>query len=576
MCGAHKGGALSPNQQPVPQSPNYDPSSPSPKPMAKGGLEKVFSEYVQQQEESSTQNKAKSLGLSYINLMGYPINIQTLALIPEDVAKKYKVVTFLKAEGRLRIACVDSKNTEMRKKLEEIAHNLGLELIITLASESSLKYALESYKFAPKEAPKKEIELTKQTEQDLAKQIKGLADLKDKITQVPTTKIFEIIVAGAVSSRASDIHIEPIQKGMRLRYRIDGVLQDVAVLAVETYRSLLSRIKYLAKMKLDIKDKPQNGRFSITAAGSPIDLRVATLPTIYGENIVMRLLKHEFGFLTLDKLGFSSEIKTLVEKSIKKPTGLILNTGPTGSGKTTTLYAILDCLNKPGVKIITLEDPVEYRIKGITQTQVDPEKDLDFATALKSALRQDPDVLMVGEIRDLETAETAIQAALTGHLVLSTLHTNNAPAALPRLLDLGVRPFLIPGAINLVMAQRLIRKICSACKTEYKPKPEVINRIKKSLARSKLEKIKIPPKLWYGKECSQCNNTGFSGRTPIVEAFEPTPEIEKQVMERTPISLLFRKAVELGMLTMEQDGIRKVLQGETTIDEVWRVTVTEV
>ncbi len=573
-----KGGVLesSSNQQSAPQNPNYDPSSPSPRPQAKPQLEKAFSEYVQQQEEVSTQKKAKQLGLSYVNLAGYPINSQTLALIPEDMARKYKAVAFLKAEGRLRVACVDPKNQEMRQKLEQIVHNLGLELVFTVASETSLKYALENYKFVPKQSAKKEIELTQAKEQDLAKQIKNLADLKDKISQVPTTKIFEIILAGAVSAKASDIHIEPVQNGMRLRYRIDGVLQDVATLPIETYRSLLSRVKYLAKMKLDVKDKPQNGRFSVTAAGAPLDLRVSVLPTIYGENIVMRLLKHEFGFLTLGKLGFSSEVKKLVEKNIKKPTGMILNTGPTGSGKTTTLYAILDYLNKPGVKIITLEDPVEYRVAGITQTQVDPEKDLSFAVGLKSALRQDPDILLVGEIRDLETAETAVQAGLTGHLVLSTLHTNNAPAALPRLLDLGVRPFLLPGSINLIMAQRLVRKICSACKTEYQPKPGVVDKIKKSLANSKLEKIKIPSKLWYGKGCSQCNNTGFSGRTPIVEAFEPNPEIEKMVTEKSPISLLFKKAVELGMITMEQDGIRKVLAGETTIDEVWRVTASEV
>ena len=552
----------------------HNPATPSVQPSQKTGLEKAFGEYVKKQEELTTKNKADALGIPYINLIGYPIKPETLVIIPKEIAEKYQMVAFLKAEGRLRVATVDAKNYEMRRAVSGIAAHKGLELYLALASPSSIKYALENYKLVPAQPIKtKELEISKKAEVAFEKEIKSLADLKEKITGVSTTKVFDIILAGAVKTQASDIHIEPTNVGMRLRYRIDGVLQDVTALPVEAYRALLSRIKYLAKMMLDIKDKPQNGRFSITAQGKPIDLRVSTLPTVYGENIVMRLLAHGVGFLNLDQLGFSNDIKALVSEAISRPAGLIINSGPTGSGKTTTLYAILDYLNKPGKKIITLEDPVEYRIPGVTQTQIQPDKGLDFANGLKNALRQDPDILMVGEIRDLETAEAAISAGMTGHLVLTTLHTNNAVAAMPRLMDMGVKPFLLSGNILLVMAQRLVRKICDACKAEYSPKPEVSETIRKSFEKSeKLKKIKIPDKLWQGRGCQKCNNTGFSGRLPIAEALKPVVEFEKMVQARATISELYQKAIELGMITMEQDGLRKVIAGVTTIEEVWRVT----
>lgn len=564
-----------------PQNLNYNASAKSFAPLPQSGLEKMFTQYSQEQQELSTQEKAKKLGLPYINLRGYPVNSQTLALIPEEIARKYHVVAFMKAAGKLTVATTNPTDVVMKTELAKIAEATGLDIVITVASKDSLEYALQSYKFVPK-ITSKEIKVSQQEEQNFIKQIKNLTDLKNKISQIPTTQIFETILAGAIKSSASDIHIEPVQNGMRLRYRIDGVLQDVAQMPLEAYRALLSRVKYLANMKLDIKDKPQNGRFSITAINVPVDLRVSTVPTIYGENIVMRLLKHGQGFLTLEKLEFSQHIKEMVAKNIKKPSGMILNTGPTGSGKTTTLYAILDKLNKPGVKIITIEDPVEYRIQGINQTQANPTKESDFANLLKAALRQDPDIIMVGEIRDLATAETAIQAAMTGHLVLSTLHTNNAPASMPRMIDLGIQPFLLPGSINMVMAQRLVRKICLACREAYTPDPGVMEKIKKVLqgnnpsrhGRAEIN-IKIPNQLWRGRGCSQCNKTAFAGRIPIAEGFEPTPEIEKMVTERTPISLLYKKAVESGMITMEQDGIQKVLQGLTTIDEIWRVTASE-
>ena len=560
----------------------YDSASSSPKPAPKAGLERVFSEYIKDQQETATENRAKSFGLSYINLIGYPISNQTMQLIPEEIAQKYRVVAFMKAEGQLRVACQDPENEQMKIELAQVAKNLDLQIIYTLTSKNSLDYALKNYQFIPK-LTTSEIKVSQAEEKDFAKEIKNLSDLKEKISQVPITKIFEIILTGAIKSKASDVHVEPGQNGMKMRYRIDGVLQDVVSLPTEVYRALLSRVKYLAKMKLDINNKPQNGRFSITALDVPIDLRVSTLPTIYGENVVMRLLEHGKGFLSLEQLDFSPEIKKMVAEAIKKPSGMILNTGPTGSGKTTTLYAILETLNKPGVKIITLEDPVEYRLPGINQTQVNVELGLDFASSLKSALRQDPDVLMVGEIRDLETAEIALQAAMTGHLVLSTLHTNNAPTAMPRLIDLGIKPFLLPGSVDLVMAQRLVRKICKKCKEEYKPTAEVMEKIKKALTRINPSPVKagaetgtkIPSKLFRGRGCPVCNQTGYMGRTPIAEGLKPNAKIEKLVINRATISELYRTAVELGMVTMEQDGLRKALAGVTTIEEVWRVTASE-
>jgi len=399
--------------------------------------------------------------------------------------------------------------------------------------------------------------------------------------KVNITKLLDILVIGAIKLNASDIHFEPADEMFLTRYRVDGVLQDVVSLPLPQYKQLVSRIKFLSKLRMDIIDKPQDGRFTFVAPGDVnIDLRVSIMPSAFGESIVLRLLGQEKSILQLDKLGFRPDAIVSIKDAIARPHGMILTSGPTGSGKSSTLYAILAELKKPGVKIITLEDPVEYRIEGIEQSQVQPDKDYGFADGLRASLRQDPDILMVGEIRDLETAEIAVQAALTGHLLLSTIHANSAPAVYARLLEIGVKPFLLSGSINLIMAQRLVRKICPSCRQAYQPKPEIWQSIKTVLEpiKSRLNpeivaKIdQSAPQLVSGAGCDKCNKTGFSGRQVIVEILIPDDTIESLIAKSASISEFEKAAAAMGMITMEQDGLIKALNGETTIEEVWRVT----
>jgi len=526
-------------------------------------------------DEAAVKAKADKANLPYVNLTGFAIVSETLNIIPEEVAKKYNVIPYLKVNGRLKIASTDPQNREMLSEVQDIISVQNLEPLYAYCSQKSIDYALKSYSFSKKASEEAEDVEVSGKEAEFKKEIKGFLALKNEIGKVPTTKLFDVLVSGAIKNNASDIHIEPTKQKMRIRYRVDGILQDIAELPKEAYNSLLSRIKFLSKMKLDLKNLPQDGRFTITAedpsgrlgAGKIIDLRVSTLPTVYGEGLVMRLLQQDKGFLSLEDLGFNRKVHEMVQGAISKPTGMVLNTGPTGSGKTTTLYAILDKLNKPGVKIITLEDPVEYRIPGIIQSQVDSYAKYGFARGLRSILRQDPDIVLVGEIRDLETGRIALNAAMTGHLVLSTLHTNNATSAPSRLLEIGVKPFLVAGNINLIIAQRLVRKLCEACKKKYKPRPGIIEAIKRVVPDQK-----IPETLWKSVGCKECQGTGFSGRVPIAEAFKPIPRIEKMVLESTPSAKIREAVISEGMQTMEQDGMGKVFQGITTLQEVWRVT----
>jgi type II secretory ATPase GspE/PulE/Tfp pilus assembly ATPase PilB-like protein len=530
-------------------------------------------------DEASVKAKADADNLPYVNLVGFAISPETLKIIPEKIAKKYQVIPYLKVNNQIKLGAIDPKNKEMIEKISEVLADQNLEPLYAYCSQASVKYALKNYRFVgEKEKPKTTADSEKDdmAKGDLAvsgrktafkKEIKGFINLRNEISKVPTTKLFDVLVSGAIKENASDIHIEPGKKEMRIRYRIDGILQDIVNLPQEAYQSLASRIKFLAKMKLDLKNLPQDGRFTIHAGDKNIDLRISTLPTVYGEGIVLRLLLQEKKFLSLKDLGFNQKTQEMIEESISKPTGMILNTGPTGSGKTTTLYAILDKLNKPGVKIITLEDPVEYRIPGIIQSQVDAYAKYSFARGLRSILRQDPDIVLVGEIRDLETARIALNAAMTGHLVLSTLHTNNATSAPSRLLEIGVKPFLVAGNINLIIAQRLVRRLCDKCKKKYKPRPGIVEAIKRIIPMAE-----IPTYLWNTGHCSVCQGTGFSGRIPVIEAFKPTSRIEKMVLESTPAAKIREASIAAGMKTMEQDGIEKVFEGITTIQEVWRVT----
>jgi len=406
----------------------------------------------------------------------------------------------------------------------------------------------------------------------LEKEIRNILILKKEIEAVldkEITKILDTILGGSIKLEASDIHIEPKENEAKLRIRLDGILQDVLIFDRKTYEALLSRIKLLSGMKLNIFDRPQDGRFSVLMEKLAIEIRSSTLPAEWGESIVMRILNPK-SLISLEELGLRGDLLKIFKREIKKPNGMIIVTGPTGSGKTTTLYAILKEIQNPEIKIITIEDPIEYHLEGITQTQVDPKAGYDFANGLRAIVRQDPDVILVGEIRDLETAQIAIQAALTGHLVLTTLHTNDAAGTVARLVALGEKPVNIAPAINMAVAQRLVRKVCKKCSVLEKPSKEEFEKIKEGL---KNLNVKIPKdlKIKKARGCEDCNFTGYRGRTGIFETFLVDDEMEKFILTSPSISALKEMAQKKGMVTMYQDGILKVIEKITTLQEVERV-----
>lgn len=512
-------------------------------------VEKVLKFLNREEEEQRTAAAAAQLGINYINLVSYPVLPDILRLLPRELAEANHLIAYLKVGDILRLATSRPANTELPKILSIIKDATNLKPEIVLASESSIRYGLKLYDTLVADgATQEKVTVTETQAKSWEAEFKNLSDLKEKIGRVPATELLDAIFAGAISTKSSDIHIEPTEEGMRIRYRIDGVLQEIVTLPATAYKAVRSRIKYLAKLKLDVTAIPQDGRFSAEALGQAMDVRVSLIPGPLGEFVVMRLLLHEKALLSLDKLGIRPDALAAIQRAIKLPHGIIFNTGPTGSGKTTTLYAILAELNKPGVKIITLEDPIEYKIPGINQSQVEAEQGYDFASGLRSILRQDPDIILVGEVRDGETAGTAIQAAMTGHLVLTTLHTNSAAAALPRLIDMGVPPFLLAGTVNLIIGQRLVRRICPTCKgTGQDPQtPTAV--------------------------CPTCSGTKYSGRMSIIEVLVPNDAINKLITERAPVAAFEAAARESGMITMEQDGMEKVAQGLTTAEEIARVT----
>lgn len=422
------------------------------------------------------------------------------------------------------------------------------------------------------------VEIPKEILEISQKKITDVLSLKTKIESFlkeEITDLLNVVLAGAINLDSSDIHIEPQEKNAKIRIRLDGTLQDVTEFAKETYQTLVSRIKLLSGIKLNVSDRPQDGRFSVSLGTLSVEIRVSTLPSEYGESIVFRILNPK-SLISLEELGMRADLLAILEKEIRKPNGMIIVTGPTGSGKTTTIYAFLKKVQKPEIKIITVEDPIEYRLRGISQTQVDPKKGYDFAAGLKSVMRQDPDVILVGEIRDMETVTTALQAALTGHLVFTTLHTNDASGTVARLQSLGEKTANIAPALNMVIAQRLARKTCEKCvKLEKAPDP-VLKKIKNGL-RNLPRNIKIPKiqkglKIPQAKGCKSCNLTGYRGRIGIFELLLVDDEIEKTILSSPSMLTLKEKAVKRGMTTMYQDGIIKVLEGKTTIDEIEKIT----
>jgi type IV pilus assembly protein PilB len=540
--------------------------------------EKTIKHLYHKSEEERATALAKKSNLSYVDLSIIPIDAETVNSIPEEKAKEANLAVIYKVGKKYQIAVADPENYKTKKLLEELKKKENINYSLVVVSEDSLKKAWANYgrSTVTETFESQAMLLKKEDLTEFEKGINNLIELKKRISEINTTEILNIIMAGAIKTNSSDIHIEPNVDYIRLRYRIDGVLQDIVNLPKKTHRVIVSRVKMLSKMKLNVSDIPQDGHFNIDLEKTNINVRSSILPSSFGESIVLRILSENATGLKLDEIGFNQHYLEKVEEQIVKPTGMILTTGPTGSGKTTTLYSFINRLNHPGIKIITLENPVEYKVEGIIQTEVGEESELSFAKGLKAVVRQDPDIIMVGEIRDPETAEIAIQAALTGHLVISTLHTNNAAGAIPRLLHLQVNPSLIAPALNMVIAQRLIRKLCEHCREEYVPAQETIERLKKVLAEiPKNNNIKIPSEiktLYRSKGCSKCNFIGYSGRTGIFESFTMTPGIEKIILGNNSPSEIMEAARKDGMIMMKEDGILKALQGITSLEEIRRVT----
>jgi len=532
----------------------------------------------QKSEEEKAMRVAAEHKLPYVDLNIIPLDPETVNCVPEDKAIKAHLAVIYRVGKKYQIAVSEPENLETQKLLEDLKTKEGVTYNLVVVSEDGLRKVWNNYRFKTftDNFEEKGVSLKTEDLTDFEKGITGLIDLKKRIAEINTTEIFNIVLAGAVKTRASDIHIEPEKDTIRLRYRIDGVLQDIVRFPKNVHKTIISRIKMLSKMKLNINDIPQDGNFNVSLENNALNIRVSILPTTFGESVVMRVLLENAEGLNIDQIGLNQYYLEQLQEEIMKPNGMILTTGPTGSGKTTTLYSFIRQVNDPGIKIITLENPVEYRIAGVTQTPVDQNEEFTFANGLRAVVRQDPDVIMVGEIRDGETAGIAIQAALTGHLVLSTLHTNNAAGAIPRLLHLGVNPALIAPAINAVIAQRLVRKLCDHCKEEYVPAEDTLNRIRKIVSGiPRNNSMQFPDridKLYRSHGCSKCNFIGYTGRQAIYEVFTMTPNIEKIVLANVSTGDMLEVARKDGMISMGEDGILKALQGVTSLEEVRRVT----
>ncbi len=509
-------------------------------------------------EEEIANIRATSMGVSYIDLEDYHIDSNIINLIPEEAARKYKAVPLFKTGDSLTVAMVNPHDIIALDRIRQLTEFESIESV--LVTDKGLLKTLDSYYGL--EGSMDEI-LDSLNSQKENSEESGLA--VEKSQEAPVIKLVNFVIAQAAKERASDIHIEPEENTVRVRYRVDGVLRRVRELPKKTQNLVASRIKILAGMDIAESRKPQDGRIKMRLENKDLDLRVSTFPTVNGENITIRLLDKSSLLVGLDKLGFSENIKKKFENLIKRPHGIILVTGPTGSGKTTTLYSALTAINSMEKNIVTIEDPIEYELPLIRQSAVNPKAGLTFANGLRSILRQDPDVIMVGEIRDAETAEISIQAALTGHLVFSTLHTNDAASALARLIDMGVEAFLVSSSIIGILAQRLVRTLCEVCKEEYFPSGEILEGLG----------IKESEKFYRGKGCKKCDGSGLSGRIGVFELIVVDDKIREMVAQKQPAVAIKKQALSLGMQTLKEDGLRKARKGITSLDEVFRVTEIE-
>lgn len=535
---------------------------------------------------SSDLAKAKSevFNVPLVDLIGIDISPKILQEIPIEAVSFYKFVPFEKKGDMLKIAMVDPLDIKAQEALKFITHRKNLVTEVYLTSTESFSQVYRQYRTLPSEvgealnvlesSAKKDRKIVSSESRE--RELKELVAMKE---EAPISKIVGVIIKHAVEGGASDIHIEPITDKLKIRFRVDGVLHTSLILPQRIYQSVVARIKILSNLKIDEQRKPQDGRFRLAVDDKEVDFRVSTFPTSFGEKVVIRILDVTRGMITLDDLGFTGRGFQVIQENIKKPHGMVLITGPTGSGKSTTLYSILSILNQEAVNIVTLEDPIEYFLSGVNQSQVRPEIGYTFASGLRSILRQDPNIIMVGEIRDNETAELAVHAALTGHLVLSTLHTNSALGVIPRLVDMHIEPFLLSASLNLMLAQRLVKKICQDCQEEIEVLPRVESFIESVISEiseeaKKYIDVKPPYKLYRGAGCRTCANKGTKGRIAIYEVLPVTKELEKIIVEKPVESEIYKEFQRQGMLTMLQDGLIKSLKGFTTLEEVMKVVKT--
>jgi type IV pilus assembly protein PilB len=536
------------------------------------------------EEEEFLALAASRQGIGYINLFTTPIDTDALRLIPENTAREAKVAAFKLLDKKVDIAAVEPNGIKV-SEIAEMLKRREYHPTIYLASPESVERAWSKYKeisFAL-ETKSGALDISNEEITSLIENVKTTDDISNKINEVLAdkksyriTRVVEIMIAGGLALEASDIHVEPEEDYVRLRYRLDGVLNEVLRFDRETLGLIISRVKLLSGLKLNIKHEAQDGRFSVRIKETDIEIRTSVIPGAYGESIVLRILNPKSISVPLEELGINDKLLNLLLEAIKRPNGMILTTGPTGSGKTTTLYAFLRKIYAPEVKIITIENPIEYHIPGIVQTQTDPDGGYTFEAGLRSILRQDPDVIMVGEIRDGETAEIAVNAALTGHLVFSTLHTNNAAGAFPRLIDLGVNPKVISSAVTVAIAQRLVRKLCQRCRKKYQPPAEEKAVLERIIGNIFDEKYKTTVKeIYRAGECDACNHTGYKGRIGIFEAILIDKNVEEVVLQNPSDRDIMEAARPQGILSMVEDGVLKVLSGITSLEELKRVVSLE-
>jgi len=500
---------------------------------------------------------AEQVGLEFVDLTDYPVEPSATVLLPETLARRYRALPIGERDGKLLVAMSDPANVYA---LDDIRTVTGRDVIPMVATASDVETAIQKFNQMGDEVETLASEAASQAEGE--EEIEVEAALED----APIVKLVNAIMSQAVADRASDVHIEPTEKDVRVRFRVDGVLHEVMHSPKNIQNGLISRLKVMADINIAEKRVPQDGRMSLRVSNKALDLRLATLPTVFGEKVVIRILDKSQALIQLSDLGFLEDSFKKYEQSFRKPYGAILVTGPTGSGKSTTLYATLNIVNSVDRNIITVEDPVEYRLPGVNQIQVNPKAGLTFAGALRSILRADPDIIMIGEVRDRETAMIAVESALTGHLVFSTLHTNDAASAVTRLVEMGVETFLVASAIDCVVAQRLARCLCERCRQPFEPEPQELLEV--GFPEWRIPDVK---EVYRPGGCAFCANTGYRGRVGLFEVMPITEEIERLTVEHASSEDIRRTAVEQGMLTLRDDGLEKVISGRTSIEEIARV-----